>query len=91
MLIAVVADVAPAGVERFRSYEELVLALLARHGGRLQRRVRSEDGTTEIHLVSFRDESGYRAYVEDPDRVAARAVLDGAEVDQRVFVVEDVA
>jgi uncharacterized protein (DUF1330 family) len=90
MLIAMVADVAPGSVERFRSYEQLVLPLLARHGGRLERRVRSTDGTTEIHLVAFHSEAGYRAYIDDPDRVAARAALDGAEVDQRVLVVSDV-
>jgi hypothetical protein len=91
MLIAMIADVAPGSIERFRSYEELVLPLLPKHGGRLERRVRSRDGSTEIHLLVFAGEDGYRGYMDDPARVAARAALDGAEIDQRVLIVTDVA
>jgi uncharacterized protein (DUF1330 family) len=91
MLIAMIADVPPMSVARFQSYEELVLPLLAEHGGRLERRLRSTDETTEIHLVAFESEDGYRAYLDDPARIAARVSLEGAEVDQRVLILTDVA
>jgi hypothetical protein len=91
MLLAMIADIEPAGIEAFRAYEDRVLALLEHHGGSLERRVRSEDGTTEIHLVSFTGQVGYEAYMADPERVAARTALAGVAVDQRVLTVSDVA
>lgn len=84
-----IADVEPASLERFRAYEELVLPLLARHGGRLERRLRSLDGTSEIHLIAFDSHDGYNAYIADPDRLSARASLTGAHVTQRVLTVSD--
>jgi uncharacterized protein (DUF1330 family) len=90
VLIAMIADVESGSVERFRAYEVLVLPMLTQHGGRLQRRVRSADGTTEIHLVEFDSEAGYNAYMDDPARQAARASLDGAQIEQRVLFVSDV-
>jgi uncharacterized protein (DUF1330 family) len=90
VLIAMIAEIEPAGVEAFRAYEDRVLALLPRHGGRLERRVRSAAGTTEIHLVAFEDQAGYDAYIEDPERAGARALLAGVEITQRVLGVSDV-
>jgi uncharacterized protein (DUF1330 family) len=90
MLVAMIADVDGESIERFQSYEEVVLPLLAKHGGRLERRVRSVDAMTEIHLIAFDGEEGYRAYIDDPMRLAAKTSLDGALVDQRVLFVEDV-
>ena len=90
MLIAAVIDVTPAGIERFRIYEELVLGLLERHGGRLERRLRSDDGETEIHLIEFADAAGYQAFLADPDRATAQPLLDGVELTQRAVLVDDV-
>jgi uncharacterized protein (DUF1330 family) len=90
VLIAMIADIELASVERFRAYEERALALLERHGGRLERRLRTPDGTTEVHLVAFEDQDGYNAYIDDPDRVQARAALTGAQITQRVLTVSDV-
>jgi hypothetical protein len=63
---ALVVDLAADAVEPFAAYERRVLPLLARHGGRLDRRLRTADGHTEIHLLSFADRSGYDAYVAEP-------------------------
>jgi len=41
------------GLRRFRAHEDQVLPLLNEHGGRLQRRLRNELGTVELHIVSF--------------------------------------
>lgn len=91
MLIAMIADMDVRSVERFRSYEELVLPLLTSHGGRLERRMRSTEGTTEIHLIAFEHEEGYRSYLQDPARLTAKALLgEDAQVEQRVLFVTDV-
>jgi hypothetical protein len=74
------AEAAP-GLQR---YEQAVLPLLPRHGGRLERRLRTPDGTTEVHVLSFASEDAYRAYLADPGRSVHRALLGGAEPVQRV-------
>ena len=89
MLVAAIIDVAPADIERFRVYEEVVLGLLERHGGRLERRLRSDDGSSEIHLIEFADPAGYTAYLADPDRASAQRLIDGADITTRAFVVDD--
>lgn len=86
-----IADIEPAGIEAFRAYEDMVLPLLGRHGGRLERRLRTSDGTSEIHLVFFADEPGYEAYLADPDRVQARALLGATQLEQRILTVGDVS
>ncbi len=53
-------------------YEDAVLDLLAAHGGRLDQRLRSGDGRTEVHLVSFPDRAAYQAFLTDPARQALR-------------------
>ena len=85
-----VADI-PVGAEStFQRYEDLVLPLLARHGGRLERRLRTDDALNEVHVVSFESQQGYESYTADEERVAHRAVLDGVDVVQRVLQVHDV-
>jgi uncharacterized protein (DUF1330 family) len=48
-----IARIPPAGVEAFQRYEAAVLPLLAEHGGRLARRLRTDGGEVEVHLVEF--------------------------------------
>jgi uncharacterized protein (DUF1330 family) len=90
VLIVMIADIAPGSIERFRAYEDQVLALLERHGGRLERRLRTADGTSEVHLLAFDSQEGYEAYLEDPGRVTARATLAGTEITQRILEVSEV-
>ena len=87
--LALVVDLAENAVEPFDAYERRVLPLLERHDGRLDRRLRTADGRTEIHLVSFADRAGYDAYLADPDRAAAGRLLDGLDVRRRLFEVTD--
>ncbi|MEH1166696.1 hypothetical protein V6V47_15060 [Micromonospora sp. CPCC 205539] len=51
-LVAVV-EFAAGAEEAGRRYEDAVLALLGRHGGRLDRRLRSTDGQAEVHVIRF--------------------------------------
>ena len=88
--IVVVIDVPERGRPAFLSYESAVLTLLERHGGRLERRLRTPDGRTEVHVVSFGSNAGYRAYLDDPERGALRRLLGGVELTQRVLEVVDV-
>ena len=90
LTIVMVADVPAEAVSAFQRYESLVLPLLAGHGGRLERRLRTHDALNEIHIVSFESQSGYESYMADPERQSHRSLLDGAEVGQRMFEVQDV-
>jgi hypothetical protein len=83
--VVVVLDVPRYAVEVFQRYEERVLPLLRRHDGLLQRRLRTPDGATEVHLLSFASEESWRGYLADPERLAHRATLAGAPVGRRVL------
>jgi hypothetical protein len=71
-------------VPDLQRYERAVLPLLQRHAGRLERRLRTPDGTTEVHVLSFASEDAYRGYLADPVRSDQRGLLAGAEPVQRV-------
>lgn len=90
LTLVVVADIAAEALNAFQAYELHVLALLPRHGGRVERRLRSADGTSEVHVLSFRSRAGYEDYLGDPDRARHRSLLEGAEVTQRLLEVTDV-
>ncbi|MFF8291495.1 GNAT family N-acetyltransferase [Streptomyces sp. NPDC016309] len=82
--LAVLLDYPADAVDEATAYEEKALALLPRHGGRLERRLRTADGLSEVHLVRFPTEDAYRAYLADPGRtpdgrITAR-VLEVTEV-----------
>ncbi|MCO1659044.1 hypothetical protein [Pseudonocardia humida] len=90
LTMVLVADVAAADVGAFQEYESLVLPLLARHSGRLERRLRGAGGTVEVHIVSFASRAAHEAYAADPERLAHRARLRAAHIDVRVVEVDDV-
>ncbi|MFD2090260.1 hypothetical protein [Blastococcus deserti] len=77
-------DLPPESVTAFQRYEDAVLPLLHRHDGRLERRLRTPDGTTEVHVLSFSSEAAYGGYLDDPQRVDHRSLLDGVELTTRV-------
>ena len=82
--VVAVIDVPAEAVALFQRYEDLVLPLLAAHDGTLDRRLRTPDGTTEVHVLSFPSEAAYRGYLADPRRAQYRSVLDGVEPTSRV-------
>lgn len=89
LLVAVVA-MAEGHIEAGQRYEDRVLALLPRHDGILERRVRDASGAEEVHLIRFRERAGYEAFMVDPDRLALRADLGDAAPTTRVVEVQDV-
>jgi uncharacterized protein (DUF1330 family) len=90
LTIVMVADIPSGAQEGFQEYESAVLPLLPRHGGRLERRLRTGDALTEVHIVSFKSQEGLESYLADEERQAHMGLLDGLDVAQRVLLVEDV-
>ena len=90
LTFVMVADIAPGAESAFQRYESLVLPFLARHGGRLERRLRTDDSLNEVHIVSFESQDGYESYLADAERQSHRAALGGADVVQRLLQVHDV-
>lgn len=70
-----IARVPAWGVAAFAAYEDAVLPLLASHGARLDARLRTSDGTTEIHLLVFPDAAALASFRADPRRAALQPQL----------------
>ncbi len=54
-------------------YEDAVLQLIPKHGGRVIERVRAEhpgDGPYEVQLIELPDDDALAAYMTDPARLA---------------------
>jgi hypothetical protein len=69
LLRLVTIDLSQADLDVFERYEASVLALLPKHRGRLELRVRGLDGQTETHLLYFPDEQAFDAFRSDPARL----------------------
>jgi hypothetical protein len=84
-----IVEMVPGQAEAWLRYEDAVLALLDRHSGTLERRIRSTDGTAELHLLRFQSREGFEAFMVDPDRIAHRAHAGEAAPTTRVIEVID--
>jgi len=71
-----IARIPSAGIEDFRAYEDAVLPLLPEFNGCLERRLRSPDGTVEIHIISFASDMDFQNYRNDPRRTAQAWLLE---------------
>ncbi|WP_410810015.1 hypothetical protein [Micromonospora sp. 067-2] len=71
-------------------YEDTVLALLSRHHGRLERRLRGTDGQAEVHVIQFDGRAGYESFLADPERAALRDALGESAPTTRVIEVHEV-
>jgi ketosteroid isomerase-like protein len=87
-LYCAVARVPLAGVDAFARYEDAVLALLPEHGATLERRLRTIDGTTEVHLLRFGD-GALDAYRADPRRAAHRPALEASGATVELLAVDE--
>jgi hypothetical protein len=90
LLLVAIVQMLPGRAEAGQRYEDAVLALLDRHGGTLDRRTRSTDNTTEVHLIRFQNRAGYDSFLLDPDRASHRAQAGDAAPTTRVIEVLDV-
>jgi hypothetical protein len=73
--IVLIARIPAEGIADFRAYEDAVLPLLPEYNGRLERRLRNQDGTVEVHIVSFASEADFQNYRNDPRRTAQASLL----------------
>ncbi|MBY8871622.1 hypothetical protein K7640_07155 [Micromonospora sp. PLK6-60] len=89
VLLVALVEMAGGAVEAGRRYEDAVLALLGRHRGELERRLRTDDGN-EVHVIRFADRAGYDAFLVDPERVALRGALGDDAPTTRVLEVREV-
>ena len=87
---ALIARIPAGGLADFLAYEDAVLPLLARHGGVLERRLRADDGLTEVHVVSFSSHAGFDAYRADPERAAQQHLLERSGAAMELIEVSDV-
>jgi uncharacterized protein (DUF1330 family) len=79
----------------FHDFEDRVLPLLERHGGKLIYRVRPDEKSVitcegelpyEVHLVAFQDRKGFEAYRDDPARLKHMQLKD--ESVERILLIE---
>lgn len=67
----------PGQADALTDYENTVLALLPRYGGRVVSRVRrttAGDGPIEVQLIHLPDDAALQSYLKDPARVALAGV-----------------
>ena len=89
LLLVAIVEMAPGHAAAGQRYEDAVLALLDQHGGWVERRLRSGDSATEVHVIRFRSRAGYDSFMVDPDRLALRDQLGDGVPTARVLEVRD--
>jgi len=85
-----IAHLPAKGVDSFQRYEMAVLPLLADHQGRLERRLRTAEEQTEVHLLSFPSEEHFLRYRDDPRRASHSSLLDEACARIELYKLSDV-
>ncbi len=86
----VVLRVPVTGVAEFQAYEAIVLPLVAAHGGNVQRRLRTADGTVECHVVWFPNRAAFADFRADPRRAAVAPRLAASGASAELFEMTDV-
>jgi hypothetical protein len=90
VLLVAIVEMVPGHAETGHRYEDAVLALLDRHGGSVERRLRDGQAGTEVHVIRFRSRTGYESFLVDPERLAHRAAAGDAAPTTRVLEVNEV-
>jgi hypothetical protein len=91
MLLVQIVRVPAAGLEAFQRFELRVLPLMARYGGRLERRLRDASGETEIHIISFPSADALEQYRDSPERAEHLPLLVESGATSELIEVTDVA
>lgn len=89
LLLVAIVEMAPGSAATGQRYEDTVLGLLDRHGGSVERRMRSIDSATEVHIIRFRSRAGYESFMVDPDRLDYRDRIGDAAPTTRVLEVRE--
>ncbi len=90
MILAQIVRIPPEGVAAFQRFEDHVLPIMPKHGGRLERRLRSADGLTEIHIVSFPPPEALQQYLADPERTQHLPLREQSGATSELIDVADV-
>ncbi|MEV6488976.1 hypothetical protein AB0M20_10130 [Actinoplanes sp. NPDC051633] len=90
LLLGVVVEMRPGAEADGVRYEDEVLALLARHGGHLDRRLRGTDDATEVQIIRFASRAGLDTFLADPDRRALRERVGDAAPEARVVQAREI-
>ena len=77
------------GIAAFQRYESLVLPLLPKYSGKLERRLRSADGQVEVHIVSFPTRDALDRYRADPVRQQHLPLLESSGAKTELIEVSD--
>ena len=85
-----IARIPIEGIADFRAYEDAVLPLLPEFNGRLERRLRNPEGTTEIHIVSFASDADFQNYRNDPRRTAQAWLLERSAAKLELIPMADI-
>jgi antibiotic biosynthesis monooxygenase (ABM) superfamily enzyme len=89
--IVLIARIPAEGIADFRAYEDAVLPLLPAFNGRLERRLRNQDGTVEMHIVSFASDADFQNYRNDPRRTAQACLLEKSSAMRESLPMTDVS
>ena len=94
MTLVVTLTVKRDRLEDFRAFERHAAAVMAAHGGRIERTVVAPaegraDLLIEVHVVTFPDAAAFAAYRADPRLSAIAHLRDGAVVSTHILPGED--
>jgi len=67
------------------------LPLLPEFNGRLERRLRTPDGTVEMHIVSFASDADRQNYRNDPRRAAQAWLLEKSSASLELLPMANVS
>jgi hypothetical protein len=90
LTLVLIARVPSDGVASFQAYEQAALALLNEFGGLLERRLRSSDGTVEVHIVSFDSDQNFQRFRTDPRRASFAHLMEASAAKSELFAMTDV-
>ena len=89
--IVMQARVPADGIAAFDAYESAaVLPLLADYGAALEQRLRTADGTHELHVVRFPSQADFARFRTDPRRAVHASLLAASRATTEVTVMYDV-
>jgi hypothetical protein len=86
-----IARIPAEGIGDFQAYEDAVLPLLPEFNGRLERRLRNQDGTVEMHILSFASDADFQNYRNDPRRTAQAFLLEKSSAKLESLPMTDVS
>jgi hypothetical protein len=92
MTLVVILTVRRKAADSFRAFERQAAAVMARHGGAIERTVvvnSDADLFKEVHIVTFPDAAARAAYRKDPELAALLPLREMSVISTEVLIGED--